>query len=251
MTIYGAVRVIDCETLGLAADSKVCEIGWCDVYALSRDEKGEPAQWAVEKTPHSLLINPGVPIPPEAQAVHHISDEDVADAPDFIDAILSVTSPHTLHPECAKINAWAAHNAKFDRQFLGEHLKGEWICTMRCWQHVEPGAPGFSNQVLRYHLKPRGLNPKKAQPSHRAAPDSYVSAFLLRDLLNRGNSVERLVRATERTPLLKICPIGDDWRGKPFETLDTKSLRWLATRPDSEEIKHTAAHWLRERGESL
>jgi DNA polymerase-3 subunit epsilon len=29
------------------------------------------------------LINPGIPIPPEAMAVHHITDEMVADAPPF------------------------------------------------------------------------------------------------------------------------------------------------------------------------
>lgn len=39
-----------------------------------------PSGEEIEKT---RRINPGVPIPPEATAVHHITDEDVADAPTF------------------------------------------------------------------------------------------------------------------------------------------------------------------------
>lgn len=250
--IKALVRVVDTETTGLdpADGARVCELGWCDVIATSEDNIGQPTQWKVDKTWHSLLINPGVPMPPEAQAAHHISDEELESAPDFAEAIKTITSVHTLPPGAETVAAWAAHNAKFDRQFLEPALGGRWICSMRCWQHVAPDAPGFSNQALRYHLKPRDLDPQKAMPPHRAGPDAYVTAHLVRDLLNRGNSIEKLVRGTERTPLLLVCPIGDDWRGKRFEDLDTKALRWLSTRPPSEEIRHTAEHWLRERGGS-
>lgn len=254
--IYAAVRAIDTETLGLAADAGVCEIGWTDIYATSKTDSGVPTNWQVEKNWHSLLVNPGRPIPPEAQAVHHISDEDVADAPDLDGALQDMLAEGRKHVDFTDADAYAAHNAKFDRQFLDPHLASKWICSMRCWQHVDPDAPGFGNQTLRYHLKPRGLVAAKAMPPHRAGPDSYVTAHLVRDLLNRSkpngerNTVERLVKATERVPLLKICPMGDSWRGKPFEALDTKALRWLATKPDGEEIRATARHWLNERGES-
>jgi DNA polymerase-3 subunit epsilon len=32
---------------------------------------------------HTFLVNPTIPIPPESTAVHHITDEDVKDAPTF------------------------------------------------------------------------------------------------------------------------------------------------------------------------
>lgn len=32
---------------------------------------------------HTMLINPGIPIPPDATAIHHITDEDVANEPGF------------------------------------------------------------------------------------------------------------------------------------------------------------------------
>jgi len=249
MKIYAAIRVCDVETLGLSADSGVCEIGWTDVYANSiREESGEPYNWEVATHSESILINPGKPIPPEARAEHHISDKDVADAPDFEAAVAAMLSVHSMPASCERIDAWAAHNAKFDRQFLDPALGNvSWICTMRCAQHVYPDAPSFKNQVLRYHLNPRGLNPKKAMPPHRAAPDSYVTAFLLRELLNRGNTIDRLVKATQRPPILLTCRIGK-WNGKPYSEVDSGFLRWMLDKDFDEADLATARHHLEQRG---
>ena len=60
---------------------------------------------------HAWLVNPGRLINPEAQAVHHISDDDVKDAPSFAQiaerllAVLARGIP-------------LAYNADFDRAFL-------------------------------------------------------------------------------------------------------------------------------------
>jgi DNA polymerase-3 subunit epsilon len=40
----------------------------------------------------SALINPGVPIPPEATAIHHITDEMVADAPTLDDSLAQISA---------------------------------------------------------------------------------------------------------------------------------------------------------------
>ncbi len=60
---------------------------------------------------YNWLVNPGVPIPEEARAVHGISDADVADAPRF-EAI--------AHEVARALEACipAAYNAAFDRAFL-------------------------------------------------------------------------------------------------------------------------------------
>lgn len=69
------VVVVDFETTG--PDPSTCtpvEVG------LVRFEQGQPAErWG-------SLVNPGCPIPPEASAVHGITDADVASAPNFADA---------------------------------------------------------------------------------------------------------------------------------------------------------------------
>lgn len=61
----------------------------------------------------SWLINPGRPIPPEATAVHHITDADVQGKPNF----------KTVYPEFEQFIRGAvvmAHNAKFDVGFIRE-----------------------------------------------------------------------------------------------------------------------------------
>ena len=65
---------------------------------------------------HNWLINPGMPIPEESIAVHHITDEMVADKPPFAevaDEILSVFR--------GKLPA--AYNAAFDRGFIRAEME--------------------------------------------------------------------------------------------------------------------------------
>jgi len=65
------IRVIDFETTGLPEDDvkAICEAGWTDIF-----DDG-----SISET-RSVLVNPGHPIPPVTQAIHHISDAEVADA---------------------------------------------------------------------------------------------------------------------------------------------------------------------------
>src|SRR3546814_20802012 len=69
-----------------------------------------------------------------------------------------------------------------------------------------------SNNALRYHLNPEGLDRRRALPTHRALPDAYVTAFTLREALNAGNSVEKLIQWTNEPALLVRCKIGEKWR---------------------------------------
>ncbi|MDE7407890.1 MAG: 3'-5' exonuclease, partial [Muribaculaceae bacterium] len=62
----------DLETTGTNLQSdRIVEISYIKVYPNGKE---------LEKT---IRVNPGMPIPAEATAVHHITDEDVADAPLF------------------------------------------------------------------------------------------------------------------------------------------------------------------------
>ena len=66
------LAVIDLETTG--TDTKIDRIVEVSVLKLS------PGGQADHRT---RRVNPGVPIPPEATAVHGITDDDVADCPAF------------------------------------------------------------------------------------------------------------------------------------------------------------------------
>ena len=63
------VLIVDTETTGLRASDRACDI------ALVRFERGKQVA-AVDS-----LINPLMPIPAEASAIHHITDDMVTDAP--------------------------------------------------------------------------------------------------------------------------------------------------------------------------
>ncbi len=92
--------VIDFETTGRdAGTDRVIEIG------LVSFEKGEVT------SRESLLVNPGVPVPEESRAVHGITDEELAGAPDF-----ATVMPRVLERLRGKLPV--AYNASFDRSFL-------------------------------------------------------------------------------------------------------------------------------------
>jgi DNA polymerase III subunit epsilon len=93
------IVAIDVEATGLdPAEDRVIEVA-CVVFAQGQIER------------HTWFVNPGRPISAESQAIHHISDDDVRDAPPFsgimeqLVAILGRGVP-------------LAYNAEFDRAFL-------------------------------------------------------------------------------------------------------------------------------------
>ena len=224
------VRVIDFETTGLPEDAVhgICEIGWTDVTD----------DWTISG-PSSALVNPGHPIPAVTRAVHHISDADVAGAmsPDHAAAALMAG----MEPG----DAFAAHNAKFERAFFGGG-SFPWICTMQCAKHIFYGAPGHSNQVLRYHLDIDGeddFDAAVAMPPHRAGPDTYVTAFILRRLIFATN-VAKLIDLTTSPVILQNVTFGKH-RGAKWSQLPPDYLQWVAFKSDlGVDEKHTARHYL-------
>ena len=229
------IRVIDLETTGSHPPAHgVCEVGWQDVVQ-------EDGRWMVGEARGSTLVNPGRAIPPVTMAVHHIMDEDVADAPLWGDVALDV-----LRPEGAL--ALAAHRAAFEQRFCTPELSGgaRWICTWKCALRLWPGSPSFSNQVLRYWRMPKGLDRETGLPVHRALPDAYVTAYHLRDMLNEA-SVEQLLAWSDEPGLLPRVPAGPE-RGRHWEELDKDVLRrFLADR--DENVRFTALSELRRRGD--
>lgn len=220
------IRVIDFETTGVPEDQVkgVCEIGWTD---LSDD-------WKIDG-PHSMLVNPGHPIPAVTRAIHHISDADVADAVSPDVAFRRLMEGMELG------DVFAAHNAKFEQAFFGGG-NFAWICTLQCGRHLFPDAPGHSNQVLRYHLDVDGeedFDLDAAMPPHRAGPDTFVTALILRRLVFAAN-VQRLIELTSEPVVLRNVTFGKH-RGAKWADLPRDYLEWIAFRSDlGPDEKHTA-----------
>ena len=100
------ICIFDLEATGV----NVLEDRIVDVCVLRREPDGT-------ETVFSSLVNPGVPIPPEATAIHHITDEMVADQPRMVD----------LAPKLLEIFAGADlsgfNAARYDIPLLAAELK--------------------------------------------------------------------------------------------------------------------------------
>ncbi|SFU81749.1 putative quorum-sensing-regulated virulence factor [Alicyclobacillus macrosporangiidus] len=168
----------------------------------------------------STLIHPGCSIPPEASAVHHITDRDVADKP-----ALEAVWPQVL--ELVEGAVLVAHNAEFDRSMLPETGR-PWLCSKRFAQHLWPDAPNFQNQTLRYWL---GIDIDVGLP-HRAMGDAVVTAHVFqRELaayLARGyeDDPAALFNFVAGPVEVRTMPFGKH-RGQLLEEVPRDYLNWV------------------------
>ncbi len=154
----GPFTIFDLETTGFAPTrDRIVELA-----ALRIDRDGAISRY-------QSLVNPGCRIPARASAVHHITDEMVADAPHFAavaKAFLDFADQSTL----------VAHNAYFDLGFLQESLartglplwKGKTLDSCRLLKRTHPGLASYSLQSLRGYFR---LETAAGMCAHRAAAD--------------------------------------------------------------------------------
>ncbi|BDU76133.1 exonuclease domain-containing protein [Mesoterricola sediminis] len=192
----------------------------------------------------SFLVDPGIPIPPEASAIHHIVDRHVAGAPTLAQ-VLPVFQGDDFH-------AYVAHNAAFDFGFLPSQGRPV-LCTMRLARKVWPRLARYSNQYLRYFLR---LEVPEAEglPAHEALADALVtSRLLLAELAwlaeNPQPGVETLadlIAWTEAPNLLEICNFGSKHRGTPWAQVPRDYLAWMKreVRDMDPDTRHTVEHYL-------
>ena len=125
--LHERIAVVDLETTGTAATSDgITEIG------IVRIEHGVVVEeW-------SSLVNPGVSIPPEIQALTGITDAMVRNAPNFAALAGDVRARLDGH-------LFVAHNARFDYGFiknafraLGDRFSADVLCTVRLSRRLYP-----------------------------------------------------------------------------------------------------------------
>lgn len=238
------IRICDLETTGFTPpDHAVVEFGWSDLYSNATDLAGAPTDWIVG-TPSAVFIKPDRLIPPEASAIHHIIDADLAEGFAFRDVAAGYLGDEFRYEKPADVIA--AHNAKFERQWVTEEITGgkPWICTYKCALRMWPDAPAHSNQALRYWRKPPRLIRELANESHRAGPDAYVTAHLLSEMLTEA-AVEQLIKWSAEPALLVRVHFGQH-RGEKWSDVDEGLLRWVLGKDFDDDVKHTCRHWLKQ-----
>jgi exodeoxyribonuclease X len=224
-------RVIDYETTGTQDDeaAEIIEFGKVDV---------DIQDSAITEFWRSFALPRG-DIPAVTKAVHHITDNDVALAPQARELwaeFIEENPPSYL----------VAHNAKFEQHFTPD-FGIPWICTYKVARVVWPDAPGHSNQVLRYWL---GLpvDAELAEPPHRALPDAYVTAHIFIELL-KHKTPDEMVHISKYPALLKRMNFGKH-KGTTFEAAPLDYLEWIRDKSDmDEDTKFTARYWIAKRRE--
>lgn len=224
--------IVDTETTGLDPS----EDGVCELAGIFCENNGE------ELSRYESLVNPGREIPPDASAIHHLVDEDVALAPDLPTALKALLE--------TPFDIWVAHNAAFDFGFLPAFGRPV-LCTLRMARKLYPEAPKHSNQYLRYALKLQ-VPEAKGLPAHRAMADVLVTKALLFHLLEEVakqhpelDTFEKLVAWSQEPILEKICWFGNKHRGVPWAEVPKTYLDWMLKNvtdlaPDT---RQTVEHW--------
>ncbi|WP_159975800.1 MULTISPECIES: exonuclease domain-containing protein [unclassified Novosphingobium] len=217
------IRVIDFETSGVdLPEAEVCEAATCDLH-LDTGLIEAPASWLCKVKE----------MPPQVRAVHHISLAECQEWAPF--------DPALMFNRTNAADAIAAHNAEFETQFFESPVPV--ICTYKVALRVWPEAPAHNNGALRYWLEDAGkIAPDHAltQPAHRAGPDAYVTAHILKALFDTGVTGKQMVAWTKEPRLLPRCPIGK-FRDKPWSEVEAGFLGWMLRQPDmAEDLKWNA-----------
>lgn len=236
------LRIIDMETRGLPPDNcQIVEVATVDLVEVEDGEWTRGRMWR-------SFINPGLPIPPEISAVHHIVDEMVKDAP-TVDEVKSEIFAPVPGDNSEDVNHFAAHNSRFEIA-CAPWLPQPMLCTYKCAIAAWPEAPSHGNQALRYWLKLKLTD--ETGPPHRALSDAYVTAAILRRLLAAGNTVKDMLKVSAMPAMLPRLHFGEHAM-KPIAEVPTSYLEWICFKfkgPWDEDVMHTAKCQLEMRKEA-
>ncbi len=161
MTMLSETKLVflDVETTGLspAMGDRVVELGMI------------ACRGATEISRSSHLINLGRPIPWDAQQVHGISDQDVANSPPFKEIAEEIES--TL------VDSWiVGHNVRFDTGFIAMELQqaGCSVVPLGCLDTCQLTSAlwGFHNYKLETVVNALGIPTTRL---HRALDDAFVT----------------------------------------------------------------------------
>jgi len=205
------------------------------------------------------LYKPPVKIPPEASAVHHITNKMVLDKPSFKE---SGEMPAIKKLFEDKDSIVVAHNAPFDLMIINKEgiNPNKFICTLRITRYLDPEGKieRYNLQYLRYLLEI-----EIDVTAHDALGDVLVleklfeklkSKIMKEENLGENEAVEKMIEISSHPSLLRSFNFGKHL-GKKIEDVlatDRGYLEWLlAQKLESDQIDedwiYTLKHHLRAR----
>lgn len=200
----------DTETTGIKAEKdRIIEIAAYDPVLDRSFEK---------------FVNPGIPIPAEATAIHHITNEMVADAPSF--AQIGAEFIEFCSGETILI---AHNNDSFDVHFLRHEFQRhgipmpdfKFLDSLKWARRYRPDLPRHTLQILReiYGIA--------ANNAHRALDDVLVLHKIFTAMID-DLSMEEVVQLLNVPRMILQMPFGKH-QGVPLEKIPRSYLQWLSS----------------------
>jgi len=213
----------DTETTGVKADrDRIIEIA---AYDPERNRQFE------------RFVNPGFPIPPEATAIHHITDEMVASAPSF-----EQIGTDFIEFCDGNVILIAHNNDQFDVHFLRNEFNRhsiqmpDWkfFDTLKWARRYRPDLPRHSLQFLREIYGVESNN------AHRALDDVIVLEKVYH-LMVDDLSINDVFQLLNRPRAIQHMPFGKH-QGVPLAQVPKSYVQWLASngaldKPENQELK--------------
>lgn len=174
LNLKNPIIFFDLETTGInIASDRIVEISYLRVN-LNGNE-----------TSKTLRVNPGIPIPEKATAIHGISDEDIKDAPTFNEVAKSVAR------DFEGCDLAGYNSVKFDIPLLAEEF-------LRAGVDIDLKRRKFVDvQVIFMKMEPRTLSAaykffvnKELSDAHSAEADTYATYEVLQAQLDRYSNLE-------------------------------------------------------------
>jgi DNA polymerase III epsilon subunit-like protein len=182
----------------------------------------------------SGLYKPPVKIPPEASAVHHLTNKMLADKPSFKESGDQEKIKKLFESNDSVV---VAHNAPFDLMIIKKEdiIPTNFICTLRLARHLdsEDKIDRYNLQYLRYFLD---LDVEAT--AHDALGDVLVLEKLYErlkkkvmeeDNLDERGAIEKMIEISSHPSLFKSINFGK-YAGKKIEEvvrMDPGYLEWL------------------------
>lgn len=169
------------------------------------------------------LINPGIPIPAEATAIHHISNEMVADAPSF-----ELVIPEFIKFCEGEALLIAHNNDAFDYQFLKAEFSRCKV-PLPAWKFLDSlkWARRYRKDLPRHTLQSlREVYGIPANNAHRALDDVVVLHRLFSQMID-DLSVEQAYQLLNQPRALHHMPFGK-YQGTPLKNMPKDYVQWLA-----------------------
>jgi exodeoxyribonuclease X len=205
------LTIFDTETASLKG-------GVCDIAIVIVDENLEVV-WEAES-----LVDPEVPISPDAMGIHHITNEMVIDQPTLAEFMHMYGYPFKRPNQ-----VFVGHNISFDTRICAAHMPETFrsLCTLKLARNLWPEAESHKLQTLRYMLNLDGGT------AHRAMGDVRVCLSLLRKVAQeKGIGIAGLIElARKPISLDNKMPFGKH-RGEKLKDVPVSYVKWLLSTPD-------------------